>query len=109
MTLIKRNQILFQRVPQKYIASYLGVSEQSENNSPFSIYPNPTNDYLFIKSEAEYRFDLQLLNSLSQVILEKKNVLGNQMIDVQELPSGVYYLSTIINHQHFVQPIYIIK
>jgi len=87
----------------------LEVSEQTEMSSPFSVYPNPTNNYLFIESDAEYRFDLQLLNSLSQVLLEKKNVIGNQMINVQELPAGVYYLSTIINHQNFVQPVYIIK
>ena len=63
----------------------------------FSISPNPVNEWLHaqVKLEQVTNFDLEILSSNGQVILEKTMILqkeDNLKIDVSSFPKGIYFL-----------------
>jgi len=69
----------------------------STDDNPFaidiSISPNPTKDYLTIKSNSSTTFSVTFLNELG-IAIGNSFTLNNQekTIDLQSLPSGIYYL-----------------
>jgi len=73
-------------------STVLGVAAgQIEGNiSEISIYPNPTSDYINIKSESKIKN--VILVDISGKILSSKKVSNNQ-IDVKSLPAGNYILN----------------
>jgi hypothetical protein len=66
------------------------VSIEQPNEFDFDVYPNPVPDYLNVKSEpgATYKLTNMLGNSLYEGTLYKRN----NILDVSDCTSGVYYL-----------------
>ncbi|NQW43266.1 MAG: T9SS type A sorting domain-containing protein [Bacteroidetes bacterium] len=64
------------------------------SNFLFEIYPNPTHNFINIKSSNGI-FNYKITNSIGQVCLQ--SVCQNQLIDVSTLTSGVYLLAAEIN------------
>lgn len=72
--------------------------EEGESWS-IEVYPNPTTDFLHINSELEV--DVEVYNSVGQIILRKKNA---STIDLSKQASGTYTIrmtskAGILNHQ----------
>ena len=55
-----------------------------------SIYPNPTNDLIQVKSEGE--FDIELSNLKGQTILNKKDNYDSTQLNIEVYPAGIYFL-----------------
>jgi hypothetical protein len=66
-----------------------GLNETSLVNS-LTIYPNPTNTTLFIKTENNNPLQYQITNSLGQVLNHEK--LNGNNIDVSSLQKGIYFI-----------------
>lgn len=62
----------------------------AENNTNFSVYPNPTQNFinLTIQSTVEY----ELYSPLGQLLMQGKLNGNNNQIDLSKLPESVYYL-----------------
>ena len=69
-----------------------GISKKEKIAFPFTISPNPSNGHFYIKVENEFSYNYQIINTLGQVILDKKQVYGNQSVRIETLPGGVYYI-----------------
>jgi len=67
--------------------STLGLSESEEKNN-ISIYPNPTTDYLFIKSDLDIK-DIQI-SDLNGRIINNLEFLDNKM-NLTSLQTGIYF------------------
>lgn len=70
----------------------------------FSIYPNPTTDHLKISiDEKYYSFNktIEVINSLGEIVLSKieKSNLKNIDLNVQNLPTGLYFIRVIVKDQ----------
>ena len=65
--------------------------------SEVSIFPNPTNQDLFVQTEIDYSdIQMNLHNALGQLVHQRyfeTLARGTHQIPVSQLPSGVYYLS----------------
>jgi hypothetical protein len=69
------------------------VTSIKENNSIYnfiSVYPNPTNTTLFIKTENCSLLQYQITNSLGQVMQQEK--VNSNEIDVSYLQRGIYFI-----------------
>lgn len=68
--------------------------ENIEHKRLISVYPNPTYDYLFIKSlESPMQFNVTLSNNLGQIVKTYKNFSGStNNINLGDLKSGIYFL-----------------
>ncbi|HAV26570.1 MAG TPA: hypothetical protein DCX01_10370 [Bacteroidetes bacterium] len=66
------------------------VSIEQPNEFDFDVYPNPVSDYLNVKSEpgATYKLTNMLGNSVYEGTLYQRN----NVLDVSDCTSGVYYL-----------------
>lgn len=68
------------------------VSVVNNIANTFNLYPNPASSQLFIKSESVIKY-VEIYNSLGV----KLNVCYTQVLDVNNLPVGSYYLRIITN------------
>jgi hypothetical protein len=68
-----------------------GLGYESYLSESVSIYPNPVNDYLIIRSSVNQRLNLELLDSRGRQII-MKDFLHNDKLDVSILASGVYLI-----------------
>jgi len=66
------------------------VQLSSGEGLKISIYPNPTNNTLFIKTENNNSLQYQITNSIGQLI-KHENLKGNR-IDVSSLRKGLYFI-----------------
>ncbi|MEY2830099.1 MAG: hypothetical protein RIQ33_1957, partial [Bacteroidota bacterium] len=71
-----------------------GVNEFTKNE--ISIYPNPANDYVVLSTKYSVN-TIEVTNVLGQVcIISPLQVgKGNVSINIEHLPSGIYFLKTI--------------
>jgi uncharacterized Ntn-hydrolase superfamily protein len=76
----------------------VGVNKDSELKTIFSIYPNPTNDFVTIKNYDSKNYKLKLLDITGKIILESI-VLDEIKLDISSLSEGIYVI-TLENDNH---------
>jgi hypothetical protein len=69
-----------------FIAAAVNINKPSDQ---FKVYPNPTNDVVFIESNIK-NYTLEILNSTGLEV--SKSEEGNAYLNTGEWPSGIYFL-----------------
>ena len=79
-----------------------GVGENTENQ--FNIYPNPTNDILFVETRliASLPATYRITNLMGQTIMAGQITAETQQIDVATLPKGMYFITVGDEMRKFV-------
>lgn len=86
----------------------IGTSTEEVNRIPINIYPNPFNDYIQIKVDNQYKFDLNLIDINGRIISQNKNLFSsNYQLNTSSLEKGIYFLEIIFQNQ--TQRIKIVK
>lgn len=57
----------------------------------FSVYPNPTQNYLNISSDVN-TMDVEIVNYLGQIVYSKTIYMSHQQLDISNLRSGLYFI-----------------
>ncbi len=71
----------------------LSMNDNVFNNLDIDIYPNPTSNIIHIKNNNYEKIAfLTVYNVLGKRILEKKNPIQNETIDLSKFPQGIYFL-----------------
>ena len=71
-----------------------GPSTPSMGLGSFTVYPNPTNGVLFVRTHAVRPYDeYRITNLMGQTLLQGSITTENQQIDINGLPSGMYFIS----------------
>jgi hypothetical protein len=73
------------------------VDEFPENK--YAIYPNPTNDQLFIDNKKKECFTYQIISIQVQVLASESSCLDKQFVDISKLSSNIYIVR--IGNQSF--------
>jgi hypothetical protein len=73
-------------------------------NTPFSIYPNPANDYIRIQSNLSEKMHITICSASGTIVREDiiNATRGTIEIPVHDLTSGIYII-TIKNDQYFIK------
>ncbi|MBO7617798.1 MAG: T9SS type A sorting domain-containing protein, partial [Bacteroidales bacterium] len=79
------------------IHSELQDIEEHPSKTAFAVYPNPTNNILFVETvhapslpeETQYR----ITNLMGQTLLQGHITDETQQVDIADLPSGMYFIS----------------
>ncbi len=67
--------------------------EDESSNIPFSIFPNPFNETLFLYSQLGNDLQIRLTNSFGQTLFEKKITAEKELINTSSLLAGVYFVT----------------
>jgi hypothetical protein len=84
-----------------------GLNIEENILQSLNIYPNPTADVLYIKSN--YSLDYDLFNIVGQKIKSGSLLQGNNEINVKRLSDGVYFLNFFIENKTYSRKIIIKK
>jgi hypothetical protein len=76
-------------------------SEQIPENA---IYPNPTSSFIHLDKFGVHSFsDLRIYNSFGQLVMNVGNIISTEKVDVDDLPTGVYFLQSNEIQANFVK------
>ncbi|WP_366183667.1 T9SS type A sorting domain-containing protein [Flavobacterium ovatum] len=93
------NGSIVQGVQQPYeISTILGVKETTIRLE-LSIYPNPTTNYLTLKTKDSSNLSYHLYDLQGKVIENKKIITTETTIKSEELPTATYLLKVIKNNK----------
>lgn len=82
------------------VGSPLGLKEQS-SNIKIKIYPNPSNDSIVIENKNDQLSSTYvILNSIGQRLLSGKLTTEATKVDLNSLPSGIYFIKIGENVNH---------
>jgi hypothetical protein len=70
-------------------SSLVGVNDISKTSN-FSVYPNPCSDWLTVKPEQSG--EISIYNQLGVEVYQNKTYASGQLIDLDSLPKGLYFL-----------------
>ena len=76
-------------------------STNAISNFKLRIFPNPTKNICKISTEQDLNFQLELLDSLSTIVL-KKDFKSETNIDLTSLPKGTYIVKCTSGNQYFI-------
>ncbi|MFC2113753.1 T9SS type A sorting domain-containing protein [Bacteroidota bacterium] len=104
------NGSIIQGVQQPYEISTTSGIELIEINLDFSVYPNPTNDFLILKTGIYENENLSYqLYSMEGKLLDNHQVTGNETtIEMHGLSKSTYFLN-VIDKQKIIKSFKIIK
>lgn len=63
-----------------------------EFGSSFSIYPNPTQNQLFVKGEVQEPTELVIMNTSGKMVLKERLTKEKRAVDLTGFSKGIYYL-----------------
>jgi hypothetical protein len=102
------NGSVAQGVQQPYeISTTVGINETSINLE-MSVYPNPTKNYLTLKTEDNSNLSYQLYDLQGKVIENKKVNANSTIITMEALPKASYFL-TVTDNKKIVKTFKVIK
>ena len=74
-------------------------SEFNSLDNEIVLFPNPANDFIYIKGIAQKEYSFKILDTNSKIVLQLK-ITESQNIDISKLPSGVYFYEVVdLNHK----------
>ena len=85
----------------------LGLNEV-EAIRAIAVYPNPVSKYFMITSPQVEIDEVEIFNTMGQLVKTQKLSLANNVINIEELASGTYYLR-IYNQGQFLKSDKVIK
>jgi hypothetical protein len=65
------------------------------DSSSFKIYPNPAESFITIKSNDSNNLSFKIVNKIGQIV--KTGIISRNKIELNGLPSGLYFISVISN------------
>jgi len=93
------NGSVAQGVQQPYeISTTVGINETSINLE-LSVYPNPTTNYLTLKTDDNTNMSYQLYDLQGKVIENKKVSSNATNISLEGQPTATYFLNVVKNNQ----------
>jgi len=93
------NGSVAQGVQQPYeISTTVGINETSINLE-LSVYPNPTTNYLTLKTEDNSELSYQLYDIQGKIIENKKVNSNSTNISLEKQPMATYFLKVTKNNQ----------
>ncbi len=66
-----------------------GITTSSNSKSELQVYPNPANTEIYINLHSKNNFEIEILNTLGEIIINTKN---QSKIDITNLPNGIYFI-----------------
>ena len=78
--------------PNPAFCSLVSTDKTFNKNNDISFSPNPVNTLLFLKNNNEKTEQVNLINSIGNLILTQNIPFGATEINVSHLPSGIYFL-----------------
>ncbi|MFK7772751.1 MAG: aryl-sulfate sulfotransferase [Saprospiraceae bacterium] len=78
--------------PNEAYCSLVSTNEPKDENSSFSIFPNPVNTLLSIENRNVNNEEINIYNSLGKLILTTKIPIGKTEINISNWSSGIYFL-----------------
>lgn len=69
------------------------INSISESTIQFSLFPNPTNETVTVQFSQQANCKLEISNTLGQIIFSKAINHKSETINLQSLPSGLYFCS----------------
>lgn len=84
------------------LCTTINALSESENSN-YKIYPNPFLDEIVVSiSDIKNEVNLSILNSLGQLVYQTKVTKTNSVINLKELPSGLYFIRSEVLGQEKV-------
>lgn len=72
----------------------VGIKEEEQGETTFSIYPNPITDFLQIEQTKFWQYDITITNILGQKLYEEKNVTDvDKMINMTAYTEGILLIT----------------
>lgn len=65
------------------------------NDSEFLIFPNPTNNFINIKTNYNQIFSIEVFNAVGEMLLSENNLNNSSKINVGNLKDGLYFVKII--------------
>lgn len=72
----------------------LQTNELNSLDNEIVLFPNPANDFIYIKGIAQKEYSFKILDTNSKIVLQFK-IIESQNIDISKLSSGVYFYEVI--------------
>jgi hypothetical protein len=80
----------------------VGINEVTDNNS-FSIYPNPTTDFITVTNLNTENQTIQITNSNGEIVKTAETLKNNQInINISELSNGIYIITNGNKSKKFI-------
>lgn len=85
----------------------IGINEVSlVNANDVIVFPNPAKDFISIKINDAYKFDVTITDVLGKTILSKSDNFERTQFNVADLPSGIYFCEIKIRNKNSEQSVY---
>ncbi|MFK8008219.1 MAG: T9SS type A sorting domain-containing protein [Saprospiraceae bacterium] len=88
------------------ITEFVGISNEYFIKNNFEVFPNPTQDFFWVKNLNSSAVKIQLFDLFGKMVFEK-TIVDNLQISVSHLPKGVYFLHLKNKHGWGVERIII--
>lgn len=84
-----------------YLVDY-DLSNQTPENSAFKLYPNPSNEQIFVEIEMEG--SIQIRDMQGRIIMIESVSKGKNMFSLKELPNGIYFANVLTSNNSVSTP-----
>ncbi len=85
-----------------YNCNDAGINVNELNSQSFSVYPNPTNDKIFISSKDfpyNKQIEIQINDLTGRLLLKQEIEKSDQNINITQIEKGIYFLRLFQNKQ----------